>query len=164
MIDPISALAAVSGVVSLIKKASGTVDDVKSLGPLIGRYFQAKQVADQSIAKARKKGGSSFLGQALEIEMEISKQAEFEKSLNHLFFETGNIDVFLAAKKRAASMEKESIANDIKSREEIRLKRIKDSADLEFAIVCSLLVVCFGCIFWGAFELIMYCQNNGCGR
>ena len=163
MIDPISALAAVSGVVSLIKKASGTVDDVKSLGPLIGRYFQAKQVADQSIAKARKKGGSSFLGQALEIEMEISKQAEFEKSLNHLFFETGNIDVWLQAKKRAVSMEKDSLANDIKSREVIRLKRIKDSEDLEFSIVCVLLALSFGFVAWGAYEFVIYCKGGQCG-
>ena len=161
MIDPITALAAVSSVVSMIKKASKTVDDVKSLAPLIGRYFHAKHEAEKSVAQARKKGGS-FLGQAIEIEMEIMKQVEFEQNLNRLFFETGNIDVWLQAKKRAVSMEKDSLANDIKSREEIRLKRIKDSADLEFAIVCSLLVVCFGGIAWGAFELIMYCQNNGC--
>ena len=163
MIDPISALAAVSSVVSMIKKASKTVDDVKSLSPLIGRYFHAKHEAEKSVAQARKKGGS-FLGQAIEIEMEIMKQVEFEQNLNRLFFETGNIDVWLQAKKRAASMEKDSLANDIKNKEEIRLKRIKYSENLEFSIVCFLLAVCFGCIFWGAFELIMYCQNNRCGR
>ena len=55
MIDPISALAAVSSVVSMIKKASKTVDDVKSLSPLISRYFQAKHEAEKSVAQAKKK-------------------------------------------------------------------------------------------------------------
>ena len=162
MIDPITALAAVSSVVSMIKKASKTVDDVKSLAPLIGRYFHAKHEAEKSVAQARKKGGS-FLGQAIEIEMEIMKQVEFEQNLNRLFFETGNIDVWLQAKKRAASMEKDSLANDIKSREEIRLKRIKDSEDLEFSIVCVLLALSFGFVAWGAYEFVIYCKGGQCG-
>ena len=161
MIDPITAMAAVSSVVSMIRKASKTVDDVKSLGPLIGKYFHAKHEATKAIAEARKKGGS-FLGQAIEIEMAIMKQEEFESNLNRMFFETGNMDVWLAAKKRAASMEKESLANDVKSREEIRLKRIKDSEDLEFSIVCILLAVSFGVVAWGAYEFINYCSRGLC--
>ena len=42
MLDPVSAMAAVSAAVNMIKKASATVDDVASLGPLIGKYFDAK--------------------------------------------------------------------------------------------------------------------------
>ena len=162
MIDPISALAAVSSVVSMIKKASKTVDDVKSLAPLIGRYFHAKHEAEKSVAQARKKGGS-FLGQAIEIEMEIMKQVEFESNLNRMFFETGNMDVWLAAKRRAVLMEKESSVNDIKNREKIRIKRIQDSEDLEFTIVCILLALSFGFVAWGAYEFVIYCRKGQCG-
>jgi hypothetical protein len=162
MIDPITALAAVSSVVSMIKKASKTVDDVKSLAPLIGRYFHAKHEAEKSIAQAKKKGGS-FLGQAIEIEMEIMKQVEFESNLNRMFFETGNMDVWLAAKRRAVLMEKESSVNDIKNREKIRIKRIQDSEDLEFTIVCILLAVLLGLVAWGGYQFIKYCAQGMCG-
>jgi len=42
MIDPISALAGIQSAVALIKKVSKTVDDVSSLGPVLGKYFDAK--------------------------------------------------------------------------------------------------------------------------
>ncbi len=42
MIDPITALAAISSAVQLVKKVSKTIDDVTSLGPVLGKYFAAK--------------------------------------------------------------------------------------------------------------------------
>ena len=53
MIDPVSALAAVQSAVALIKKASKTVDDVASLGPMIGKYFEAKHTATAAVAQAK---------------------------------------------------------------------------------------------------------------
>ena len=46
MIDPISALAGIQAAVALIKKVSKTVDDVSSLGPVLGKYFDAKSQPD----------------------------------------------------------------------------------------------------------------------
>ena len=54
MIDPVSALAAVQSAVKLIKKASATVDDVASLGPMIGKYFDAKATATKAAREDRK--------------------------------------------------------------------------------------------------------------
>lgn len=54
MIDPITAMAAVSSAVKLIKKAAATVDDVASLGPLLGKYFDAKQTAVKAVKEAKK--------------------------------------------------------------------------------------------------------------
>lgn len=58
--DPISAMAAVSAAVKMIKKASATVDDVASLGPLIGKYFDAKHQATKAAREAKKQGGSNM--------------------------------------------------------------------------------------------------------
>jgi uncharacterized protein YrrD len=49
MIDPITALAAVSSAVNLVKKAVKTVQDVQSLGPVLGQYFDAKAQAIEAI-------------------------------------------------------------------------------------------------------------------
>ena len=68
MIDPVTAFAAVQSAVALIKKASATVDDVASLGPMIGKYFEAKHTAAKAVQESKDKGGSS-LGKAIEIEI-----------------------------------------------------------------------------------------------
>ena len=60
MIDPISAFAAVQSAVALIKKAKATVDDVRSLGPLVGKFFEAKHETAKAIREAKKKGGSKI--------------------------------------------------------------------------------------------------------
>ena len=66
MIDPITAMAAVSSAVSMIKKASAMVDDVKSLGPLLGKYFDAKQTAVKAVRENKKAGGSN-MAKAIEL-------------------------------------------------------------------------------------------------
>ena len=53
MIDPITALAAVSSAVNLVKKAVKTVQDVQSLGPVLGQYFDAKAQAIEVVEKAK---------------------------------------------------------------------------------------------------------------
>ena len=82
MIDPFEALDAVNSAVSLIKKAANTVQEVESLGPFLGRYFDAKANALQAVVEA--KNGSfkgSALGKAMEIEMAIAKHRQFEEDL-----------------------------------------------------------------------------------
>ena len=97
MIDPFSAFAAVQSAVALIKKASETVDDVASLGPLIGKYFQAKHEATKAVNEAKIEGGSN-LAKAIEIELAIKAQRDFERQLSDLFFSTNNMDVWTASK------------------------------------------------------------------
>ena len=53
MIDPFTAMAAVSSAVNLIKKAASTVDDVASLGPLLGKYFDAKHTAVKAVRESK---------------------------------------------------------------------------------------------------------------
>ena len=80
MIDPITALAAVSSAVTLVKKAVKTVQDVQSLGPVLGQYFDAKAQAIEVVEKA-KTGGfkGSALGKALELELALEQAREFEE-------------------------------------------------------------------------------------
>jgi len=166
--EPIStalaAFAAVQKVVSLIKQASKTADDVKSLGPLLGRYFDAKHTATKAVREAKRAGGSN-MGKAIEIEMGIKQQADFEKQLNAMFFETGNMDVWQAIMARVQQMNKED-------EEDARLQRIadrkakkkKEEVDEIINIVLLLLVtfIVLGVIGWFVWEAMQQCSPN-CG-
>jgi hypothetical protein len=58
MIDPLTALAGIQAAVALIKKVSKTVDDVSSLGPVLGKYFDAKSTATKAAVQAKKSKSS----------------------------------------------------------------------------------------------------------
>lgn len=106
MIDPISALAAISSAVQLVKKVSKTVDDVASLGPVLGKYFDAKEQAIE-VVKQAKSGGfqGSALGKALELEMALESAREFEEQVKMLFFQANKMDVWARITTRAKQME-----------------------------------------------------------
>ena len=166
--EPIStalaAFAAVQKVVSLIKQASKTADDVKSLGPLLGRYFDAKHQATKAVREAKKSGGSN-MGKAIEIEMQIKQQADFEKQLNAMFFETGNMDVWQAIMARVQQMNKDD-------EEESRLQRIADrkakkkqdeiNEIINIVLLLLVTVAVLGVIGWFVYEAIQDC-NGRCG-
>ena len=71
MIDPLTALAGIQAAVALIKKVSKTVDDVSSLGPVLGKYFDAKSTATKAAVEAKNSGKKSSMGAAIEIEMAL---------------------------------------------------------------------------------------------
>ena len=54
--DPMTALAAIQSAVALVKKVSKTVDDVTSLGPVLGKYFDAKTKATKVAVEAKNSG------------------------------------------------------------------------------------------------------------
>jgi hypothetical protein len=163
IIDPVSALEAVQSAVALIKKASETVDDVASLGPLIGKYFDAKSTAAKAAKEAKKAGGSN-MGKAIEIELALKQQADFEKELQGLFFQTNNMDVWQAIMKRVAEMnaadaeqaQKDAIA-------EAKRKRKQEDFD-EMVVVISIIVVVMALIGYVVYEGITYCHVNRCGK
>ena len=163
MIDPVSALAAVQSAVSLIKKASATVDDVASLGPLIGKYFDAKATATKAARDAKKAGGSN-MGKAIEIELALKAQADFERELQGLFFSTNNMDVWQNIMKRVAEMnaadseqaKKDAIANAKAKRREEELN--------EIMLIVGVVIVLFITVGWFIYEAIDFCQTNRCGK
>jgi hypothetical protein len=162
VIDPISAMAAVSAAVDMIKKASATVDDVSSLGPLIGKYFDAKHTATKAANQAKKAGGSN-MGKAIEIELALKAQRDFEEQLKGMFFSTNNMDVWNSIQQRVMEMNKEDIAEQRREAARALNASKKRKEMIELTIAITLISVIFIIILWGVFELISYCSNFGCG-
>lgn len=126
MIDPFEALDAVNSAVNLIKKAANTVENVESLGPFLGRYFDAKANALQVVVESKNgtfKG--SALGKAMEIEMALAKHRQFEDDLKNKLFYPNHMELWNNIKARAAAMEVE-FAKAAKRQKEAEIKRKKD--------------------------------------
>ena len=162
MLDPVSAMAAVSAAVNMIKKASKTVDDVSSLGPLIGKYFDAKHTATKAANQAKKAGGSN-MGKAIEIELALKAQRDFEEQLKGMFFSTNNMDVWNSIQQRVMEMNKEEIAEQRREAARALNASKKRKEMIELTIAITLIAVIAIIIFWGVMELLFYCASNGCG-
>jgi hypothetical protein len=166
MIDPITALAGIQAAVALIKKVSKTVDDVSSLGPVLGKYFDAKSNATKAVVEAKNSGKKSSMAAAIEIEMALDQAAQFERELQLLFMQSGKIDVWNKIKMRSAAMDVEA-AHEVRKAKEAEKKRkeqTEEAIELTLAIIISI-VLLVG-LAWGVYELIDYCQSmkGGCSR
>jgi hypothetical protein len=141
MVDPITALAAVSSAVNLVKKAVATVQDVQSLGPVLGKYFDAKAQAIEVVEQAKTgdfKG--SALGKALELEMALEQAREFEEQVKMLFFQSNKMDVWMRITARAKQMEADA------AKAERRRKEAKARHDKEVEETMIILGASFFCI------------------
>jgi hypothetical protein len=163
VIDPITALAGIQSAVKLIKQASKTVDDVASLGPLLGKYFNAKSDATKAVVESKKKGGSS-MGTALQIEMALDQAASFEKELQMLFFQANKVDVWNKIKTRAQAMDIEDAHNARREKEAAERQKKADQEDLELGLLIGGLVLALLLSAYGIFEVLDHCANNRCGR
>jgi hypothetical protein len=140
MIDPITALSAISSAVALVKKVSKTVDDVASLGPVLGKYFDAKEQAIKVVEKSKNgefKG--SALGKALELEMALEQAREFEEQVKMLFFQSNKMDVWMRITARAKQMEADAARSE--SRRKAEKKRKQDEIDELVLIIGAIMVV-----------------------
>jgi preprotein translocase subunit Sss1 len=163
MIDPVSALAAVQSAVKLIKQASKTVDDVASLGPMIGKYFDAKATATKAAREAKKAGGSN-MGKAIEIELALKSQADFERELQNLFFASNNMDVWQNIMKRVAEMNAAD-ADDAK-RDAIEAAKRKREEEFQNEVLMAALVVIFvlSVVGYSIYAAMDFCSGARCGR
>ena len=146
MIDPLTALAGIQAAVALIKKVSKTVDDVSSLGPVLGKYFDAKSTATKAVVQAKK--SKSSMGTAIQIEMALDQARRFEDELQLLFMQSGKIDVWNKIKSRAAALDVES-AHDARREKEAAAKR---KAEMDEVIELVLLAL----VFFGLLGIILY--------
>ena len=162
MIDPITALAAVQSAVALIKKASKTVDDVASLGPMIGKYFEAKHTATKAVAQAKKKGGSS-MAKAIEIELALKAQRDFEQELQNLFFSTNNMDIWQNIKKRASDMDAANAEQARKDSVAEAKRKRREQEITEIIIAVAVVMVVVATIVWAAWEAFTFCSKAVCG-
>jgi hypothetical protein len=155
MIDPITALAAISSAVTLVKKAAKTVDDVASLGPVLGKYFAAKEQAIEVVKKSQNgefKG--SALGKALELEMALEQAREFEKQVQMLFFQANKMDVWMRITARAKQMEVDA-AHAARRKKEAAQRRSDEIEEmLLIAAAVFVSVVLIGTTFYFVLEAL----------
>ena len=148
MIDPLTALAGIQAAVALIKKVSKTVDDVSSLGPVLGKYFDAKSTASKAMVESKNSGKKSSMGTAIQIEMALDQAKRFEDELQLLFMQSGKIDVWNKIKSRAAAMDVEA-AHDARREKEIAARRKKEIDEvIEIVLVTLVLLALVAVIFY----------------
>ena len=163
MIDPITAFAAVQSAVKMIKKASAAVDDVASLGPLIGKYFDAKHEATKAVRESKKAGGSN-MGKAIEIELALKSQRDFEEQLKGLFFSSNNMDIWQNIMKRVAEMDQEDRLEADREKARVRNAKRRQAELNELFLAIGILAVVLIAFGWALFEFMDYCKTARCGR
>jgi len=139
VIDPITALSAISSAVALVKKVSKTVDDVASLGPVLGKYLYYKEQAIE-VVKQAKAGGfkGSTLGKALELEMALESAREFEEQIKMLFFQSNKMDVWARITARAKQMDIDA-AHEARRKKEAKQRKQAEIEEM-IAILIGLAV------------------------
>ena len=158
MIDPLTALAGIQAAVALIKKVSKTVDDVSSLGPVLGKYFDAKSTATKAVVQAKK--SKSSMGTAIQIEMALDQAKRFEDELQLLFMQSGKVDVWNKIKSRAAAMDVES-AHDARRAKEAAEKHKKELDEIvELSLLGLVFLVMIGAIVYFVFGILKQCGGN----
>jgi hypothetical protein len=162
--DPLTALAAVSAAVNLVKKAVKTVDDVRSLGPVLGKYFDAKADAVKVIEEANKGGFSgSNMGKAVELELAIENARQFEEQVKQLFF-PHNMDVWEKIVNRRAQMDADDKAQRRRAADAAIQARKKQKENMELAIAVTLASITLVLLLWVGVEIIYYCREVKCGN
>jgi hypothetical protein len=161
VIDPFTALAAISTAVKLVKSAAQTVKDVESLGPVLGKFFSAKADAIKVVQQSKTGGfkGSS-MGKAIELELAIEQARAFEEEIKMLFFQSNKMDVWAKIKSRAAAMDVES-AHDARRERETAARQKKEMDDfIEVVLLGTIFFIMVGAISYFAFEIIDQCAGK----
>jgi hypothetical protein len=161
MLDPFTALAAISTAVKLVKTAAKTVQDVESLGPVLGKFFSAKADAITVISQSKQgKFSGSAMGQAIELEMAIESARAFEEEIKMLFFQSNKMDVWAKIIARAASIDKEA-AHDARRQREAAARRKKETDEI-ITLILMLLVLALVCggVGWIIYEAVRECGGK----
>lgn len=142
--DPITialtAMAAVQKTVSMIKEASSTVDDVRSLGPLLGQYFEKKHEVTKALKEAKSQGGSN-MGKAVQIELDLKSQRDFEEQVKGLFF-PNNMDVWNSIMVRVAEMDKQDKLDQQLARDRaLKAKKAQEEMVEILIVVCGVVLI-----------------------
>lgn len=162
--DPLTALAAVSAAVNLVKKAVKTIDDVRSLGPVLGKYFDAKADAVKVLEEVNKGGfKGSNMGKAVELELAIESARAFEEQVKGLFF-PNNMDVWEKIVNRRNQMDADDKAQRRRAADSAKQASKKRKEDIELWTAIILSVITLVILLWGGIELLMYCKAVQCGN
>jgi hypothetical protein len=163
-IDPISALEGLQRAISVVKKASKVANDLAGLAPSIGKLFDAKSNATKAMLQAKRTGGKSNFGAALQIEMALDEAKRFEEQLKLLFMQAGRIDVWNATKARQAERDLED-AREMKALQlEEKKRKEEEQEQMAWAIGIVVIVMLLGAVGWGISEISDLCAKTRCGR
>jgi hypothetical protein len=163
-IDPITALEGLQTAISVVKKASKVASDLAGLAPSISRLFDAKSTATKAMLQAKRTGGKSNLGAALQIEMALDEAKRFEEQLKMLFMQAGRIDVWNATKARQAEMDRDDAREMAELKAEEKKRKEAEQEQLEWAVGIVVIVMLLGAVGWGLNEMAELCAKTGCGR
>ena len=161
MIDPFTALAAIQTAVKLVKTAAKTVQDVESLGPVLGKFFSAKADAI-AVVHQSKTGGfkGSSMGKAIELELAIEQARAFEEEVKMLFFQSNKMDVWAKIMARAASIDKE-VAHNARRAKEAKARHDKEVDEvLTMLLLILVVVVVLGATGWFVYEALEQCAGT----
>jgi len=163
-IDPITALEGLQTAISVVKKASKVASDLAGLAPSIARLFDAKSTATKAMLQAKRTGGKSNLGAALQIEMALDEAKRFEEQLKMLFMQAGRIDVWNATKARQAEMDRDDAREMAELKAEEKKRKEAEQEQMEWAVGIVVIVMLLGAVGWGLNEMAELCAKTGCGR
>ena len=161
MIDPFTALAAIQTAVKLVKTAAKTVQDVESLGPVLGKFFSAKSDAIKVVQQSKTGGfkGSS-MGKAIELELAIESARAFEEEIKMLFFQSNKMDVWAKIIARAASIDKEA-AHDARRQREAAARHKKEVDEIiTLILMLGVLALVCGGVGWIIYEAVRQCGGK----
>ena len=163
-IDPITALEGLQTAISVVKKASKVASDLAGLAPSIAKMFDAKSTATKAMLQAKRTGGKSNLGAALQIEMALDEAKRFEEQLKMLFMQAGRIDVWNATKARQAEMDRDDAREMAELKAEEKKRKEAEQEQMEWAVGIVVIVMLLGAVGWGLNEMAELCAKTGCGR
>jgi hypothetical protein len=160
-IDPSEALDAINSAVNLVKKAANTAQNVESLGPFLGRYFDAKANALQVVVESKNgtfKG--SALGKAMEIEMALERSRQFEEDVKNKLFYPNHMELWNRIKARAATMEAEfaKAAKKEKDAAAKRKKEAKEAIELVVGLLAAALLLAL--VGFGIYQIRDHAGNR----
>jgi len=161
VIDPFTALAAIQTAVKLVKAASKTVQDVESLGPVLGKFFSAKSDAIKVVQQS-KTGGfkGSAMGKAIELELAIESARAFEEEIKMLFFQSNKMDVWAKILARAASIDKEA-AHDARRQREAAARHKKEMDEIiTLVLMFVVLALVCGGVGWIIYKAVQECGGK----
>ena len=161
--DPFTALAAVTTAVKLVKQAVKTVDDVRSLGPVLGKYFDAKADAVKVLEESNKGGfKGSNMAKAIELELAIESARQFEEEVKQLFF-PNNMDVWHKIVARRQQMDADEKAAKRRAADAAIQARKKRKENLELWVAMTLAATVLAVLLWIGVEILLYCGEYKCG-
>jgi hypothetical protein len=157
MIDPITALEGLQTAISVVKKASKVASDLAGLTPSIAKLFDAKSTATKAMLQAKRTGGKSNLGAALQIEMALDEAKRFEEQLKMLFMQAGRIDVWNATKARQAEMDRDDAKEMAALHAEEKRRKEAEAEQMQWAVAIVIIVMFIGAVGWGINEVSDLC-------